>query len=91
MPEARGYGALAAIPGSVLYLGGGNGTSWMSSVLRYDIAANTWSRVGALPPNHGTSHLASITGGPGAQLCQPRSAPIELSGAGTIGKTKKYG
>lgn len=42
MPEARGYGALASIPGSILYLGGGNGSSWMSSVIRYDLNTCKW-------------------------------------------------
>ena len=64
MPEARGYGALAAIPGSLLYLGGGNGTSWMSSVLRYDISADSWSNVGHRPPIHLLTHPQSRTASP---------------------------
>ncbi len=45
MLEPRGYGAAAALPGSVLFMGGGNGSTWMSSVLRYDLATGAWSQV----------------------------------------------
>ena len=36
MPSARGYGAAAAIGRSVYIMGGGNGSSWLQSTLRYD-------------------------------------------------------
>ncbi len=45
MLEPRGYGAAAALPGSVLFMGGGNGSTWMNSVLRYDLNTGTWSQV----------------------------------------------
>lgn len=45
MLEPRGYGAAAALRGSVLFMGGGNGSTWMNSVLRYDLSSGTWTQV----------------------------------------------
>ena len=45
MLEPRGYGAAACLRSSVLFMGGGNGSTWMNSVLRYDLAKGSWEQV----------------------------------------------
>lgn len=45
MLEPRGYGAAASLRSSVLFMGGGNGSTWMNSVLRYDLTKGSWEQV----------------------------------------------
>ena len=57
MPEARGYGAAAAIEGTVYLMGGGNGKKWYNTCLRFDVDDDTWYAVRSPPPLPNTTHI----------------------------------
>ena len=45
MPLERGYGAAASIGRQMFVMGGGNGSSWLQSVMMCNLETGTWVEV----------------------------------------------
>lgn len=69
MLEPRGYGAAASLRSSVLFMGGGNGSTWMNSVLRYDLNKGSWEQVPTL--------CVTVVGHPSCSCCHACASAVE--------------
>jgi Kelch motif len=69
MLEPRGYGAAASLRSSVLFMGGGNGSTWMNSMLRYDLTKGSWEQVPTACVR-GKTDYAAVSRASAAHVCE---------------------
>jgi hypothetical protein len=85
MRVARGYGGAAVLGRSVYVAGGGDGSSWLRSAERYDLASRRWEAVracvhalcvGPPPLFHYSGCCSHVSEGVHARICSVGPLPL---------------